>query len=143
MQQSEENTPSATDKSKKTVKGITPELQQMLLTLYDNVAWCVNEINKINLYLNGLQTPQQSQPYYPVPLPPAEPQPTGASFTPTFSKRTGPAQPEPEKPAKKPWYKQKGIIFGIILGLLVLYFVYLMIMKASGHTVTIPGLGKF
>jgi len=63
--------------------------------------------------------------------------------TPTFSKRIRPVEEEPEKKVKPPWYRQKGIIFSIILGVAMLYFIYLFYMRSTGHSVTIPGIGKF
>lgn len=147
MQQSEETT-GASSTGKKSREAI--DYKKLLSEIYDNQIWCINQINAINTWIAGLQAPQQSQPYYPVQLPQEEPPapvvpPNAPSFTPSFTKRTGPAQPlnEPEKTAKKPWYKQKGIIFGIILGILMIYMIWLFYMKSTGHTVTIPGLGKF
>jgi hypothetical protein len=143
MQQSEETT--AAEKAKKGVKGITPELQQAMFTLYENVGWCINEINKINTYISSLQAPQQSQPYYPVEPVEEPPLPVNPNV-PTFTKRPASAiskVEEPEKTIKKPWYRQKGIIFAIILAIVVIYLVYVMYMKSTGHTITIPGLGKF
>jgi len=142
MQQSEENTPPAEAKKK-----VKVDYDKVLSQLYDNQIWCINQINMINTYLNGLKTPQQSDAYYPQPqeAPPVYAAPVNPG-EPTFTKRTVPLTPvnqEPEKPPKKPWYKQKGIIFAIILVVLALYMIYLFYMKSTGHTVTIPGLGRF
>ena len=161
MQQSEENTGAPPTEPKRKGK---IDYDKVLSQLYDNQIWSINQINKILMafpdlinwnpqcqpnpyqFLQSLQAPQQSQPYYPAepviepPPPPINPN------TPTFTKRAPSAiskVEEPEKPTKPPWYKQKGIIFGIILGILMIYFIYLFYMKSTGHTVTIPGLGKF
>ena len=147
MQQSEETT-GASSTGKKSREAI--DYKKLLSEIYDNQIWCINQINSINTWIAGLQSPQQSQPYYPVQLPQEEPPalvvPANApSFTPSFTKRTSPVQPlnEPKETPKKPWYKQKGIIFAIILAIVVIYLVYIMIAKSQGHTITIPGLGKF
>ena len=127
------------------------DYQKAMLELYDNVIWCVNTLNRIvGNYPNLLNPPNQYQDYQqfnPTPQPyQPEPPVTTHPDTPTFTKRNVPFQPEPVAPAtpvKKPWYKQKGIIFSIILAIVMMYFIYLFIMKSTGHAIMIPGLGKF
>jgi hypothetical protein len=133
-----------TGKKKPVEKLDSAKIQACLFEIYETQAWLVNQVNMINTYINSLRVPQQQQPFYQEPDPPYVP-PSNSS-EPTFTKRPAAElkkSTEPEKPAKKPWYQQKGIIAGIILGLLALYLVYIMIMRAQGHTITIPGLGKF
>ncbi len=129
-----------------------PQVDQSeaLSQLYEYVIWCGNAINQLNVIVAQLQ--QQITPYPPAQqnpsyqeidrTPPVEANPN----TPTFSKRTKPVVEEPEqeeKPAKPPWYRQKGIIATIILVVIMLYFVWVFYMKSTGHSVSIPGLGKF
>lgn len=137
------------NKPKRKVK---PQVDQSeaLSQLYEYVIWCGNAINQLNVIVAQLQQgqyqyppAQQSPPYQEIArTPPVEETPVNPN-TPTFSKRTKPIVEEVEKPPAKPWYKQKGIIFASILGLAMIWFIYLFYMKSTGHSVTIPGIGKF
>jgi hypothetical protein len=84
--------------------------------------------------------PPQNPPYQEIERTPPEPVNPN---TPTFSKRVKPVVEEAEKPKPKPWYLQKGIIATIILVIVMLYFIWVFYMKSTGHSVTIPGIGKF
>ena len=115
---------------------------EALSQLYEYVIWCGNAINNLNIIVAQLQQGQFAQPQYQEPVI-EEPVSAPASNTPTFSKRIRPVEEEPEKKVKPPWYRQKGIIFAIILVILMFYIIYLAYAKSKGLSVTIPGIGKF
>jgi hypothetical protein len=124
-------------------KAVKPQVDQSeaLSQLYEYVIWCGNAINQLNVTVAQLQ--QQITPYPPQNPPYQEieriqPEPVNPN-TPTFSKRTKVIDEDPEKKVKPPWYKQKGIIFAIILALAMLYFIYLFYMKSTGHSISIGG----
>ncbi len=146
------------------------DYSKQMFELYETTIWCVNQLNRILLafpdlqnwnpqsqpnpyqFLQNIQGYQQTSQSYQQQQNPYGYSPNIASApveepvnpnVPTFSKRTVKPVQEEEKPEKKPWYKQKGIIFALFLGIIVLYAVWVMYMKSTGHTVTIPGLGKF
>jgi hypothetical protein len=130
------------EKPKRKVK---PQVDQSeaLSQLYEYVIWCGNAINQLNVIVTQLQQGQYQQPYYPEVPPVVEEAPANPN-TPTFSKRVKPlVDEEPVKKVKPPWYKQKGIIFALILTVVMLYCVYLVWAKSQGLSVTIPGIGKF
>ena len=136
-----------------------PDYQRQMFELYETTIWCVNQLNRILLAFPALQNwnPQSqpnpyqflidqqtyAQPVYPQNIVPAPTEEPVNPNVPTFTKRTRPVVEEPEEKVKPPWYKQKGIIFAIILGIAMCYFIYLFYMKSTGHSVTIPGIGKF
>lgn len=148
--------PASEEKARKKQKIDT---EKVLFELYEYTIWATNQINRIYMAFPALQNwdwQNQPSPYqhlqYPQQYaPPVYPQETIQETpinqnTPTFQRRERPVMvedEEPKKPTPKPWYKQKGIIAGIILGLLVIYLCYIFYMKSTGHSVTIPGLGKF
>ena len=128
-----------------------PQVDQSeaLSQLYEYVIWCGNAINNLNVIVAQLQQGQFAQPQYPPSQPEYPPYqevertPPVNPNTPTFSKRVKPVEEEPEKKVKPPWYKQKGIIFAIVLVILMCYVIYLAYAKSKGLSVTIPGIGKF
>ncbi len=127
-----------------------PQVDQSeaLSQLYEYVIWCGNAINQLSVTVAQLQQqitpyPPQNPPYQEFQRTPTVEETPVNPNTPTFSKRTKVIDEEPEKKVKPPWYKQKGIIFASILGLAMIYFIYLFYMKSTGHSVTIPGIGKF
>jgi len=120
-----------------------PDYSRQMFELYENVIWCVNQINR--LYTNYPQLLNPPQPEYP-PVQPiyqeidrTPPEPVNPN-TPTFSKRVKPIEDEPEKKVKPPWYRQKGIIFAIILVIAMAYMIYLFWMKSTGHSISIGGI---
>jgi len=122
-----------------------PQVDQSeaLSQLYEYVIWCGNAINNLNVIVAQLQQGQFAQPQYPPYQEPVVEEAPVNPNVPTFTKRVKPIVEEPEKPPAKPWFKQKGIVFSIILGIAMIYFIYLFYMKSTGHSVTIPGIGKF
>ena len=122
-----------------------PQVDQSeaLSQLYEYVIWCGNAINNLNVIVAQLQQGQLAQPQYPPYQEPVVEEAPVNPNVPTFTKRVKPIVEEPEKPPAKPWFKQKGIVFSIILGIAMIYFIYLLYMKSTGHSVTIPGIGKF
>ena len=122
-----------------------PQVDQSeaLSQLYEYVIWCGNAINNLNVIVAQLQQGQFAQPQYPPYQEPVVEEAPVNPNTPTFSKRTKPVIEEPEKKVKPPWYRQKGIIFAIVLVILMFYIIYLAYAKSKGLTVTIPGIGKF
>jgi hypothetical protein len=124
-----------------------PQVDQSeaLSQLYEYVIWCGNAINNLNVIVAQLQQGQYQQQYTPYQeVPPVVEEAPVNPNTPTFSKRVKPLiEEEPEKKVKPPWYKQKGIVFSIILGIAMIYLIYLFWMRSTGHSVTIPGIGKF
>ena len=122
-----------------------PQVDQSeaLSQLYEYVIWCGNAINNLNVIVAQLQQGQFAQPQYPPYQEPVVEEAPVNPNTPTFSKRVKPVEEEPEKKVKPPWYKQKGIVFSIILGVAMIYLIYLFWMRSTGHSVTIPGIGKF
>ena len=123
-----------------------PQVDQSeaLSQLYEYVIWCGNAINNLNVIVAQLQQGQFAQPQYPPYQEPVVEEAPVNPNTPTFSKRTKPLiEEEPEKKIKPPWFKQKGIVFSIILGVAMIYLIYLFWMRSTGHSVTIPGIGKF
>jgi hypothetical protein len=126
-----------------------PDYSRQMFELYENVIWCVNQINRLYTNYPNLMNPPQQDYYSPQQQPQQPvyqevertPEPVNPNV-PTFSKRTKHVEEEVEKLPAKPWYKQKGIIFASILGLAMIYFIYLFYMKSTGHSVTIPGIGK-
>jgi hypothetical protein len=129
---------------------VKPQVDQSeaLSQLYEYVIWCGNAINQLNVTVAQLQQqitpyPPQNPPYQELlRTPPVDETPVNPN-TPTFSKRVKPVVEEAEKPKPKPWYLQKGIIATIILVIVMLYFIWVFYMKSTGHSVTIPGIGKF
>jgi hypothetical protein len=129
---------------------VKPQVDQSeaLSQLYEYVIWCGNAINQLNVTVAQLQQqitpyPPQNPPYQELlRTPPVDETPVNPN-TPTFSKRTKVIDEEPERKVKPPWYRQKGIIFAIVLVILMFYIIYLAYAKSKGLTVTIPGLGKF
>jgi hypothetical protein len=142
------------------------DYQKQMFELYETTIWLVNMTNKVltafpelvnwnpqtqpNPYQFLIQNYQQSSQSYvqqqysqPQNIYPAPVEEPVNPNVPTFTKRSKPVIEEPEPKVKPPWYKQKGIIFSIILAAIALYFVYIMIMKSQGHSITIPGIGKF
>ncbi len=141
-------------------KAAAIDYSKQMFELYETTIWLVNMVNKVltafpelvnwnpqtqpNPYQFLIQNYQQANPYtYPQNIVSAPVEEPVNPNVPTFSKRTVKPIQEEEKPVKPPWYKQKGIIFSIILAGIALYFVYIMIMKSQGHSITIPGIGKF
>ena len=122
-----------------------PQVDQSeaLSQLYEYVIWCGNAINNLNVIVAQLQQGQFAQPQYPPYQEPVVEEAPVNPNTPTFSKRVKPVEEEPEKKVKPPWFKQKGIVFSIILGVAMIYLIYLFWMRSTGHSVTIPGIGKF
>jgi len=123
-----------------------PQVDQSeaLSQLYEYVIWCGNAINQLNVIVAQLQQGQFAQPQYPPYQEPVVEEAPVNPNVPTFTKRVKPiVEEEPEKKIKPPWYKQKGIVFSIILGIAMIYLIYLLYMRSTGHSVTIPGIGKF
>jgi len=122
-----------------------PQVDQSeaLSQLYEYVIWCGNAINNLNVIVAQLQQGQFSQPQYPPYQEPVVEEAPVNPNVPTFTKRVKPVEEEPEKKVKPPWYRQKGIIFSIILGIGMIWLIYLFYMRSTGHSVTIPGIGKF
>jgi hypothetical protein len=141
---SDDNSNELDNKPKRKVK---PQVDQSeaLSQLYEYVIWCGNAINQLNVIVAQLQQGQYQQQYTPYQeVPPVVEEAPVNPNTPTFSKRVKPLiEEEPVKPLAKPWYKQKGIVFSIILGVAMIYLIYLFWMRSTGHSVTIPGVGKF
>lgn len=143
------------------VKKSAIDYSKQMFELYETTIWLVNMTNKVltafpelvnwnpqtqpNPYQFLIQNYQQANPYvnYTPNIAPAPVEEPVNPNVPTFTKRAKSTVEEPEKKEKPPWYKQKGIIFSIILGIVMVYFVYLLYMKSIGHSVTIPGIGKF
>jgi hypothetical protein len=144
QQMNDDLIPPGEDKPKRKVK---PQVDQSeaLSQLYEYVIWCGNAINNLNTIVAQLQQGQYQQQYTPYQeVPPVVEEAPINPNTPTFSKRVKPLiEEEPEKKVKPPWFKQKGIVFSIILGIAMIYFIYLFYMKSTGHSVSIPGIGKF
>jgi hypothetical protein len=142
MIQREEEIQEQPQPKKRTAK---PQVDQSeaLSQLYEYVIWCGNAINQLNVIVAQLQQGQMPQ-YPPAEYPPyqeVERTPPVNPNTPTFSKRTKPLiEEEPEKKVKPPWFKQKGIIFAIILVIAMMYFIYLFWMKSTGHSISIGGI---
>jgi hypothetical protein len=122
-----------------------PQVDQSeaLSQLYEYVIWCGNAINNLNVIVAQLQQGQFAQPQYPPYQEPVVEEAPVNPNVPTFTKRVKPIVEEPEKPPAKPWYRQKGIIFASLLGICMIYLIYLFYMRSTGHSVTIPGIGKF
>ena len=142
MQMPSEDPQDQPQPKKRTAK---PQVDQSeaLSQLYEYVIWCGNAINNLNTIVAQLQQGQFAQPQYPPYQEPVVEEAPVNPNTPTFSKRVKPVEEEPEKKVKPPWYKQKGIVFSIILGVAMIYLIYLFWMRSTGHSVTIPGIGKF
>jgi hypothetical protein len=141
MIQREEEIQEQPQPKKRTAK---PQVDQSeaLSQLYEYVIWCGNAINQLNVIVAQLQQGQMPQ-YPPAEYPPyqeVERTPPVNPNTPTFSKRVKPVEEEPEKKVKPPWFKQKGIIFAIILVIAMMYFIYLFWMKSTGHSISIGGI---
>jgi len=120
-----------------------PQVDQSeaLSQLYEYVIWCGNAINNLNVIVAQLQQGQFAQPQYPPYQEPVVEEAPVNPNTPTFSKRVKPLiEEEPEKKVKPPWYRQKGIIFAIILVIAMMYFIYLFWMKSTGHSISIGGI---
>ena len=122
-----------------------PQVDQSeaLSQLYEYVIWCGNAINNLNVIVAQLQQGQFAQPQYPPYQEPVVEEAPVNPNVPTFTKRVKPIVEEPEKKVKPPWWKQKGIIFAIVLVILMFYVIYLAYAKSKGLSVTIPGIGKF